>query len=839
MSPIAPPGPFVVVLNFSGMSATALTSRHTPFLAGLVASGRAALLPARASRLFPDGDVCYGQFQARHGEMFRIERAAAGRGASAVKAGAGPAPFPRFPSAVARVEEALPHPVRQGLRFFWSEVAVARSGSPHAKAEMIPLDLLSRFRNHLADFEARHPDNLWAALARAGATAGGGAAARAGLRARLAVRYARLGDPYRAGVEEIDAARATGTRVIYRAITRIDNLSHRHGPRSLAARAELARIDRFVETVARRLEERGDHWRLAVCSSTGQMAVRRAVSPWALMSRAAARTARGGGGLLFFIDSTALRLWCDDPARRARLAERLAARADLGLLLTGEHRARLGLPAGGEAYERFGHLVFALRPGLCFRPNFWQGNRLAAGMHGYAEGDEVADLRGFFLVTASSGERWRGRAEIVEKRDFAPTILRLAEAPIPPAMDGAPAFDLDLAASAASGGRPLTAESPAPPAAPGARTAFNGRNGRARRGGVSLRLPAAAFNTLRAARIAAARRVGFPGRSPRPHVARLMVTAACNAGCGSCHMWKNGRDGELSTRRWRALIADLAAGGVSSMNFTGGEPLLREDLESLVEAAAASGATPSMVTNGLLLSPARARALLDASLASVTLSIDGAGESQDRLRGVPGHGRVSVARLQMLAAMRRARPFGLHVACTLSALTFRGAEAVAALAARHGAGIFFNLVSFAPHHFRAAENARYWIGPADLPDFLALLDRLAAAKRRGAAIGNSHAALAFARRYFLDPRDPATPCLLGHVEARVDPRGNLFPCHAGPPVGNLTETPFRDLLASHRYARLVAAMERKECAGCACDAKVSLDHHLPSIVGEVLATLRR
>jgi GTP 3',8-cyclase len=82
---------------------------------------------------------------------------------------------------------------------------------------------------------------------------------------------------------------------------------------------------------------------------------------------------------------------------------------------------------------------------------------------------------------------------------------------------------------------------------------------------------------------------------------------------------------ELLTFEEIARLARLfVSHGVRKIRLTGGEPLLRRDLERLVEMLSAiSGLDDlTLTTNGSLLSPAKARALRDAGLRRITISLD-------------------------------------------------------------------------------------------------------------------------------------------------------------------------------------------------------------------------
>jgi cyclic pyranopterin phosphate synthase len=112
---------------------------------------------------------------------------------------------------------------------------------------------------------------------------------------------------------------------------------------------------------------------------------------------------------------------------------------------------------------------------------------------------------------------------------------------------------------------------------------------------------------------------------------RISVTDRCNFRCVYCMPREvYGRDYRFLERRELLTFEEIAraAGvfarlGVRKVRITGGEPLVRRDLERLVAMLAAIPGIDdlTLTTNGSLL-PAKARALADAGLARVTVSLD-------------------------------------------------------------------------------------------------------------------------------------------------------------------------------------------------------------------------
>ena len=116
------------------------------------------------------------------------------------------------------------------------------------------------------------------------------------------------------------------------------------------------------------------------------------------------------------------------------------------------------------------------------------------------------------------------------------------------------------------------------------------------------------------------------------------VTRRCNLRCVHCYSSSQNRlyGDELSTGEGRTLIADLASFGSPVILFSGGEPLMREDLPELVRFAVDSGMRAVISTNGTLITREKAATFADIGLSYVGVSLDGIGEIHDRFRGVKG-----------------------------------------------------------------------------------------------------------------------------------------------------------------------------------------------------------
>jgi radical SAM family uncharacterized protein len=118
----------------------------------------------------------------------------------------------------------------------------------------------------------------------------------------------------------------------------------------------------------------------------------------------------------------------------------------------------------------------------------------------------------------------------------------------------------------------------------------------------------------------------------RPVLAGHKLLYRCNLECGMCPFWRREDEPLLTVDQEVRMMESLARAGVSFLGFEGGEPLLRPEVPEILEEAHARFHT-SMVTNGWLLKQRfrEVRPHLD----YLFVSLDGIGETHDRLRGIP------------------------------------------------------------------------------------------------------------------------------------------------------------------------------------------------------------
>jgi len=135
------------------------------------------------------------------------------------------------------------------------------------------------------------------------------------------------------------------------------------------------------------------------------------------------------------------------------------------------------------------------------------------------------------------------------------------------------------------------------------------------------------------------------------------TTRRCNLACVHCYSHSADKDypDELTTDQGLALLEDLARFGVPVVLFSGGEPLLRPDLLTLIKRTTELGMRAVISTNGTLIDQAHADRFAELNLSYVGISIDGMRKTNDKFRGRQG------AFDQALSAIRSCQKAGVKV----------------------------------------------------------------------------------------------------------------------------------------------------------------------------------
>jgi radical SAM protein with 4Fe4S-binding SPASM domain len=331
-------------------------------------------------------------------------------------------------------------------------------------------------------------------------------------------------------------------------------------------------------------------------------------------------------------------------------------------------------------------------------------------------------------------------------------------------------------------------------------------------------------------------------RSPEaiPHVVAWNLTRRCNLACAHCYIsagsWESD-DRELSTEECMRIADEILALSPSPMFvLSGGEPLVRDDLESITRHATDGGATVVIGTNGIGLTAERIASLKDAGVRGVAVSVDSLNpEYHDRFR----HGQAALE--ETLAAVERLRRARLDFVIQTT-LTRGNRDEVRSLAdwAASARAVCFNLYFLVStgrgERMRGLEPGENEAVLAELADLQT--------EYRGVMMVRSKCQPQIMRHVFeADPESPllnyATRCPCGIQYCRITPEGKLTPCPYMPVVaGDLRGEAFADVwrdspvFGEIRAGRLEGKCGRCEyrliCGGCRARAFAESGDYLGS-----------
>ncbi len=243
----------------------------------------------------------------------------------------------------------------------------------------------------------------------------------------------------------------------------------------------------------------------------------------------------------------------------------------------------------------------------------------------------------------------------------------------------------------------------------------------------------------------------------------IELTNRCNFKCLYCAQTADDPH-EMTTAEIKGLMDDFAELGTQRVGLTGGEPLIRTDLEELIAHSHGLGFVTNVASNGFFV-PDQVHRLEGADL--VILSLDGAQESHDRLRQPGSYLKV----IQSIEALKTAG-FKVVTSTVLTRMNMgEDLDFVLDLAQRMGFSAMFTLLY---HHARCIPYGEFESMLPSQAECDAAFGRLLIKKQQGFPVLSSQAFL----RYMSEGkyRRQSFECLGADLYCAVDPAGNLAAC---------------------------------------------------------------
>jgi GeoRSP system radical SAM/SPASM protein len=286
------------------------------------------------------------------------------------------------------------------------------------------------------------------------------------------------------------------------------------------------------------------------------------------------------------------------------------------------------------------------------------------------------------------------------------------------------------------------------------------------------------------------------------------INNSCNFACRHCYSREDSHE-ELDQDVLFACLHKVAKAGVFSVNFGGGEPLLRRDLLQVAAFASGLGLRISMNSNGWHIDRQTAAALKEAGFSKVGISIDShLPEVHDRFRGVKGSHDQAVAALGHLASAGIAT----SISTVICRINNHAIGDLVAFALAQGAGQL-NFHNFKCSGLGLARKDELDLSPEEWKDFYqAALAAKAEVKGLDISLDDPIIALLDARAAGSLVRGS----VCGKLSLNIKANGDITPCGFIPVViGNIVRDDLREVWST---SPVLAQMRNKratgKCSGC-------------------------
>ncbi|WP_287583769.1 radical SAM protein, partial [Candidatus Borrarchaeum sp.] len=304
---------------------------------------------------------------------------------------------------------------------------------------------------------------------------------------------------------------------------------------------------------------------------------------------------------------------------------------------------------------------------------------------------------------------------------------------------------------------------------------------------------------------------------PLPVKLAAALTFMCNSRCKTCHIWKIYKESpdrvkeELTTEDWKKIFDEIGT-NLGWIDFTGGEPTLKKDVEDIITYAYNNTAisVASLTTNAILAKRSlhKIKKIVHEipinKAFNIIVSLDGVSSTHDDIRGVKGNFENAIWLFNELKKLKK-QYCNLTVSCGHTISEYNAGKFWAFyhfLKKNHISirEIIPTLEHFTEYYGKNFNENSYESFKKDLIDDFNYYLKMLINETRSKNIIHKVKSL-FYRFYskkipaFLnDPQKMIVPCVAATYSAFIDPYGNVYPCTQWSiKLGNLKEKNFRDI----------------------------------------------
>jgi radical SAM protein with 4Fe4S-binding SPASM domain len=308
-----------------------------------------------------------------------------------------------------------------------------------------------------------------------------------------------------------------------------------------------------------------------------------------------------------------------------------------------------------------------------------------------------------------------------------------------------------------------------------------------------------------------------------PYRMDLALTYRCNINCSHCYNQRR-ESAELTTSDWKKIIKILWDQGIPHVDFTGGEPTMRDDLIELITYAEDLGVITGLLTNGVRLADETyVRRLKQAGLDYVQVTLESQRENIHNRMVASDSFRHTVQGIRNIVEQ------GIHVLTNSTITRANHAHMEGLVPFLKSLGVR----SFAVNSIIKAGKSRHQNDGLSEKELLPVITRLRQLAEQEGMKFTWYTPTQYCRLNPVELDLGVKQCTAGKYNMAIEPDGTVIPCQSFfRPLGNILNDPFEkiyqhDFLVSLR--RRDWAMDKcRECewlpsCGCGCPLQSTED----------------
>ena len=310
----------------------------------------------------------------------------------------------------------------------------------------------------------------------------------------------------------------------------------------------------------------------------------------------------------------------------------------------------------------------------------------------------------------------------------------------------------------------------------------------------------------------------------------LYVTEGCNLRCAMCSYRKPLPD-ELTIKEIEMLAGELSSLGLKHIVFSGGEPILRTDLEEICQIFSKHNVKQTILTNGVLLKKKIDK--LAPFLEELIISIDGAKpETHDAIRGVNSLNLI-------IEGIRHTKENFPHLDISFRTVIQKNNFSQLNDIIQLGAELGITRVSYLPvdvyseafgreHGDTSVNDNSLLLNNDEITELKKIINNIDKKYFDTHFVSEPYAKLMGYAEYFSSAfgngKFPPVYCNAPMMSTVITARGDVLPCFFLPKLGNIREKSLIQILNGDEAVttrKQVRAFEPERCKTCVCSLNVT------------------